>query len=153
MFGRAEGLGDDAGAANQRAAALVRIRFRAVCAESPHRPGTSTATPFLSRTRRSAALPSRAPRPRSALTGKLSPPSGKITTITESGDRLRYVKRRCQVGAARDTDKEPAPRQLTRQLEGVLRRDAEVLIGKRRLIDAGHNRRFHMLQAFEAVQR
>src|SRR6266498_461692 len=81
-----QSLGDDAGAANQRAAALVRIRFSAVCANRRIDLRFQLQTHPYCGPRSALLWPGASSQNRSDR--YFSPPSGKITTITESGDRL-----------------------------------------------------------------
>ena len=144
MFGSATTVVDAAVAADERAAAFVRVRLLAV---PPDRrvDGRRRALSRCSAHRRVQKLSVR----------YFSAPSGKTVTTTpllEAG-----APRRASPPAPRPTRCRPAalPRAPaaapSRYARSVL--DAQILVGERRIVDARHDRRLHVLQPLEAVKR
>ena len=82
------------------------------------------------------------------------PLSGNTVTITPSRIRAGQIEAGAQRRAARHAGQHAFfLRQPPRQLVRALGRDAHVLVGQQRIVDAGPDRRLHVLEPLDAVQR
>ena len=150
MFGQRIRVPHHAVAAEHGAAALVRKRFASVRANGEVDRCHQDAGPPLVGAADRARL--RAGSPRSAPTG--SARRRRKTRPPPTAPCFDHLQRAREVGAARNADQQAlflreAPRHLVR-LFGA---DPKIVVGQRRVVDAGHDRRLHVLEPLEAVQR
>ena len=83
-----------------------------------------------------------------------SAPSGNTVTTTPRRAGARHVQRRRQRRARRNAGQQPfLARQPPHHVVRLLGAHAQVLVGERRVVNPRHDRRLHVLQPLEPVER